>query len=259
MVGYDLPMYWRRAGETAGDPAFNVPFAAGLRESVTCGLVSVLDSDWRGVFATHLLNFTMFPAVLLLVTYHASETRIHRVRCESLSIFQRWPVLATAVFCYGFQVAGHVHIASHWLVAWTLGVPVHLFAGWPKLIPIYGLIWDKLQPHGAFMCAYDPEALRAAAPWKRVAIAFAGPYLQAVYLFVLGALLPSGVPALLGGGKNFALAVCAYTAGFLVWSAVWFYEDATGDSALLSAGAFEGAAAAYNDLETRRAGMAAVR
>ena len=75
--------------------------------------------------------------------------------------------------------------------------------------------------------------------------------MQAAFLLLLGLLLPAGVPRLLGGAKNYVLAVAAYTLVFLVWSSVWFYHDPTGDFALLTAGALEGAAEAYAAIQAR--------
>jgi len=170
------------------------------------------------------------------------------------------------LFCYGVQLAGYAHIASHWLVAHSLGVPARLVSSWQKALPFYGMVWDKLRAHGAFMCAYtDERALRDAAVWQRVAISFAGPYGQALYLLFLGWLLPSSAPRWLGGASNgvsgqlrYALCVCVYTLAFLVWSAICFYDDPTGDFALLTASpsGFEGAAAAYRAMEVARGGGA---
>ena len=69
---------------------------------------------------------------------------------------------------------------------------------------------------------------------------------------LLGPALPSGVPRLLGGLGRYWAAVMAYQAIFLVWSALFFYGDGTGDYALLSQGGFEAAAAAYAELEVAR-------
>ena len=99
----------------------------------------------------------------------------------------QWGELAVelAVFAYLWQMASFVHVTCHFLVAASLGVGAQLHLAWQKLVPLYGWVWDKGQPHTSFMCEYDLEQIREAEAWKRASIGFAGQYGAMTYMLVV--------------------------------------------------------------------------
>ena len=115
------------------------------------------------------------------------------------------PLGSYLLFLYLWQLAGAVHISSHWLFATLFGVPARIQLAWQKFVPVYGWVWDKYQPHTAFMCHYDVRQLQAADPWQRVSVGFAGPYCQLIYMLAIGFYVKP-VPMAVSGYKNCACA-----------------------------------------------------
>lgn len=134
------------------------------------------------------------------------------------------------LFLYLWQCASYVHVCAHLAVATLCGIPARVTLAWQKAVPVVGWIWDKYQPHEAFMCHYDPVIGRAP-NWQRVAVGFAGPYVQLVYMLLVGLCVPR-VCSLAGGYKNYVIVMLAWTILYLPLYAVWFHEDPNSDFAL---------------------------
>ena len=149
---------------------------------------------------------------------------------KSMRSIARW-----MAFLFACQLSAHTHIVGHWIAATAIGVPARLHMGAGKAIPGYGAFVDKFQPHDYFMCAYDSAALSRTPGWQRVLVGFSGPLAQLVHYLFLGLLFPFVPRALFGGYRNFAIVMLVYSHVFLIWTAVWFFDDPTGDFALLTA------------------------
>lgn len=230
MLLYDLPMYARRAVETRDDPHFNVGLVNGFADAFDCRTVSRDDEVWRHTFNTHLLNFVLAPLLVLRVVSSPEE---HPKAKETAPSVQSRGWLECCCFLYLLQIAGYFHVGAHYVTAKILGVDAELRISYHKLLPIYGIVWDKFESHEAFMCAYQNSSLLAAAPWRRVAIGFSGPYAHLAYLLLIGAWLgPSSRDR--SRYRAYACCVLAFFLVFQVWSAIWFYDDPTGDYALLT-------------------------
>ena len=101
---------------------------------------------------------------------------------------------------------------------------------WRKAIPLYGSIWDKYQPHSAFMCSYDIEEIQDLEAWKRSTIGFAGPYGQLIYMIVVGTAI---TPKLFPDKKMFVIGVMTWTLVYLYLYSIWFHEDPYSDFKLM--------------------------
>ena len=101
---------------------------------------------------------------------------------------------------------------------------------WRKAIPLYGAIWDKYQPHEAFMCSYDESEIRDLEAWKRSSIGFAGPYGQMLYMIWVGTMI---TPKLFPNRQVYVIGVMAWTLVYLYFYSIWFHEDPHSDFALM--------------------------
>ena len=140
-------------------------------------------------------------------------------------------IMQLLLFLYLWQCASYVHVCSHLVAAILCGIPARVVLAWQKLVPMIGWIWDKYQPHEAFMCHYDSEAIERAPNWQRVAVGFAGPYVQLIYMLLVGLRVPR-VCSLVGGFKNYVIIMLAWTILYLPLYAIWFHEDPNSDFAL---------------------------
>ena len=148
---------------------------------------------------------------------------------------ESWSAIAVevAVFSYLWQNAAFVHIACHFVVARLLGIDAELHLAWQKLVPLYGWLWDKWNPHTAFMCEYNLRQIRDAEAWKRASIGFSGQYGATLYMLLVGLCFPKILEAV-GGYRTYTIAVLSWTLVYLFWYSVWFHEDSTGDFALMT-------------------------
>jgi len=101
---------------------------------------------------------------------------------------------------------------------------------WRKAIPVYGAIWDKYQPHEAFMCSYDESEIRDLEAWKRSSIGFAGPYGQMLYMIWVGTMI---TPKLFPNRQVYVIGVMTWTLVYLYFYSIWFHEDPHSDFALM--------------------------
>jgi hypothetical protein len=108
--------------------------------------------------------------------------------------------------------------------------PIYVFGGY-RLMYV-SVCMQKTQPHAVMMCHYDDAALKVAPPIVRVLIGFAGPYVQLVFVIIMGTLALPGVSALCGGTAMFALIMCVWQLLYFVWYAIHFHEDDFSDFAL---------------------------
>lgn len=123
---------------------------------------------------------------------------------DILSILDKLYVAAAVVFLFGAAV--FVHEWGHYWVALKCGLKVEAFAigfgpkifSWVKngieyswrWIPAGGFVkLPQMITSEALEGANDKEPLPPAAPWKRIAVAVAGPAMNVVFAFVLGTIL----------------------------------------------------------------------
>ena len=143
--------------------------------------------------------------------------------------------LDLCAFAYLWQLAGVVHILGHWLVAVACGIRARAVIPWQRFVPGWGWGWNLGQPHAAMMCHYDDQSMAVAAPWKRVVVGFAGPYLQLAFVVAAGTFFVPSISSRLvtETRAEFALCTFAWQLLYFVWYAIHYHNDPHSDFALL--------------------------
>lgn len=98
-----------------------------------------------------------------------------------------------------------------------------LHLNWRKLVPLYGPLWDKFQPHDSFMCEYDPDDLRNVSDASsRVFLGFAGMYVQMLFMSWVGTcLFPRLCTIIFGDQKTYLLFICAWNFVYMIMYAMY--------------------------------------
>jgi hypothetical protein len=135
-------------------------------------------------------------------------------------------------FLYLWQLAGYIHIFGHYIFATIFNIKSKIIIPWQRFIPIYGWIWNLYKPHNKMMCKYLTN-LDNKSPITRVFIGLSGPYLQLIYIILIGKIFFPNLIVLIGGFTKYALIMCIWQLLYFIGYSIWFHDDKFSDFALL--------------------------
>ena len=121
---------------------------------------------------------------------------------------------------------------GHWVTARLFHIDARMIIPYQRFIPMYGWVWNLFQSHELMMCEYDHAALDKASPTVRVFTGFAGPYLQLIFIILIGTTVMPQIGALFGGWTVYALFMCVWQFLYFMWYAIHFHNDTFSDFAL---------------------------